>query len=276
MKNFCKDLNIESEILKKKLDFLSTRAEWHEAQSENSQTNNAHQACAATLWRDAGAAALILGQIGKAKSCFGRAGNLRIRLGFWDGFYLMRLGGVDMSHTIDKYRGIYKSKKNFTTEILFGSPYQLISIIQAADSHGVFGQKLMDKAYSLLERKGDYLVGITQVPAADYVRMLRDLKNDPFSDDTCRTLLTMLLQRKKLIMAAQLDQFHWKRAQKPAALVDMDLLACGMARQNIARHLRERLSDFISLDDSVFMPLYAAELLQPSPSRDVMPQPKPF
>lgn len=268
MKEFCKYLNIESAILEKKLNFWSTRAEWHVTQSENFQTNNVHQACAATLWRDAGAAALILGQIDKAKLHFKRAGDLRIRLGFYDGFYLMRLSGADISHTTNKYREMFKFDEAFMNQTAARSPHQLISIIQAADSHSIFWQNLVEKAESLLEKYGNYLLGVTQTPVAHYVRVLRDLQHDRLREDTYLTLMTMLLQRRKLIMAAQLDRFHWKRVQKPAALIDMDLLACGMVGQNITMHLDKRL---FPVDNSDFMPFYAAKLLRAPPEHDVMP-----
>ena len=99
MVDFSEALGIDPDILAGRLKFLSARAEWHLKQPEGRGrvvpgSRVMHLACAATLRRDAGAIALMLGSAEHARSEFMAAGYLRLELGFYDGFYLLRLGEV--------------------------------------------------------------------------------------------------------------------------------------------------------------------------------------
>lgn len=92
------ELELDSKRLAQRLGFLQGRVRWHDLQIASAQDLkrvNLHDACAATLERDAAAIAMLLGNIPQAKAQLISSGRRWLGLGLFVGAYLMRLGGSD-------------------------------------------------------------------------------------------------------------------------------------------------------------------------------------
>ena len=199
-----------------------------------------HMACAATLDRDAGAIALILGQVQEARSAFTSAGYLHLQLGFYDGFYLLRLGdsGSEFRHWAPGdalswlERSLHGGERKWDGLPPFAaaasrSPRQLVSVLQAAGSWNTHLDKAAELASVRLKVYAAYLLGATQTTVESYLNLLKELRVGQLGGGR-RTLIGMSVKRVELLSAARRDQFHWRLAQKPADLIDMDLLSIGL------------------------------------------------
>ena len=290
MVEFSESLEINREVLMARFDFLSKRAEWHLGRPDYREhmvpaASALHLACAATLRRDAGAIAVLLGRMEQARSEFTAAGNIRLQLGFYDGLYLLRLS--ETSSTLgarafgDVLPWIERSLSGDEREreglppfatAASRSPRQLISVLQAASAMNSPLGEVAELASERLQIYAAYLLGVTQTPVERYIKLFSELRRGELGDGR-KTLIGMSLKREELIAAAQRDKFHWRLAQKPADLIDMDMLALGLSAierdEDLFEHVRSIAEEF---GPTVQVPFDAARLLRTLPPRSTPPR----
>ena len=115
---------------------------------------------------------------------------------------------------------------------------------------------------------GAYPLGVTQIPVEQYVKLYYQLRNGQL-DDGRRTLMSMSVRREELIAAAQRDHFHWRLAQKPGDLIDMDLLSLGLMALEHNEELFEQARRIAGeFGPTGRIPFDAARLLRPLPPRE--------
>ena len=282
MAGFSEVLGIDPEMLAARLKFLSIRAQWHRKQADSEGRTlpgspAMHLACAATLTRDAGSVALLMGNAEQARSEFAAAGDLRLQLGFFDGLYLLRLGEVasifggsvrdDAALWIERSLRGEPEREGLPPFAVAASrsPLQLVSLVQAADkAMPPFGEAVQ-LALRALRVYSAYPLGVTQIPVARYLDLLNGLRHGELGDGR-RTLVAMTAWREETVAVAQLDRFHWRLAQKPADLIDLDMLSLGLAAlmrdENLFEQVREIAGAF---GPTARLPFDAARLLMRPP-----------
>lgn len=289
-------LHLDPKLLVRRLRFLSARAKWHEqlvanAVREEVGSLDMHSACAATLRRDAGAIALILGQVDEARREFRRAGSYWLNLGFYEGLLLLRLGRVETStrdnflssipgwigRSLEHIREPTEHEPRFASAAL-RSPRQLVSLIQAGNDSGSILASLNVQALQRLQIYRGYPLGVTQTPVARYLELLEGVRREKLSADHFKTLVGMSIRRSELISAAQEDNYHWRMALKPNDLIDIDILAIGLAALEHGEGFFAHVRSFASRWGSTAqLPFDLAEVLglPPKPEPDPEPAPEP-
>lgn len=240
---YADDLGLDPERLERRISFLIDRAVAHDE-----FTTDLHVACAATLRRDAGAIALLLGRIGEARTLFLAAGQQWADLGVFAGYFLMSLarlssgvpwfesekGLADVERLLLSDQPAEKAqiegdRRQFNA-MSINSPRQLLNLFQAASGErhrSERASRLASLAAGRLSPNAALQVGTTGVPLAVYLRLYDALARGNLSRRDRDSLLALAIRREELILAAQNDRHHWRLLHKPFELIDFDLLALG-------------------------------------------------
>ena len=126
-------------------------------------------------------------------------------------------------------------------------------------------------ALERLQVYGAYPLGVSQTPIERYLKLFHELRDGQLGGGR-RTLIAMSIQREELITAAQHDRFHWRLAQKPADLIDMDLLSLGLTALERDESLFEQAQGIAGeFGPMARVPFDAARLLRPLPPRETTP-----
>lgn len=271
MADFSEALEIDPHILEARLRFLSARIDWHLKRG----TSAMHRACAATLQRDAGAIALILGRVDDAQLRFVAAADLRFQLGFYDGLQLLQFGGPSLRSQPAFERDLAWVERSLLdadrkhedvpplAAAASQSPRQLVSVLQAADFLDIGGAAGL--AAERLQVYAAYPLGVTQISVGAYLKLYFQLREGHL-DSGRRTLIAMSSRREELIKAAQLDRFHWRLAQKPGDLIDFDILSLGLTALEHDEHVFEQAREIAAeFGPTGAIPFDAARLLRPLP-----------
>ncbi|MBX3501642.1 MAG: hypothetical protein KF889_19550 [Alphaproteobacteria bacterium] len=244
MAGYAEVLGLDSQRLRRRLLFLNDRAKAHDAlQSE------LHIACAATLRRDAGAIALLLGQTEEALHLLSAAGRQWADLGVYSGYFLMSLArrsrgaswfendteldDIERSLTSEQAAKDFSRKAGQTTlgAMSNSSPRQLLSLFQAAGGGRRRSGRASRLALPAAKRLGPSSgteVGVTGMPLAGYLRLYDAFGTGEVSVRDQDSLFALAMRRDEQISVARADQYHWRLLSKPAEIIDFDLIALGM------------------------------------------------
>lgn len=247
MTDYADNLQLDPGRLSRRASFLIDRAKVHDdkaAKAGDRSLADRHIACAATLRRDAGAIALLIGNVEKAMDLFRSAGRLWAELGLYSGYFLLALAGDEsnidigwIERSLDpRFDGEPPREEDSTRRYRdrsAQSPRQLLSLIEglgmAVESKH---RRLMLLARKRLRPSDGVLVGTSNLPIASYLRLFDELRGGETSQSLHDSLLAITIQRQELIAAAQADEYHWRLTQRPAELIDFDLVALGIAAVN--------------------------------------------
>jgi hypothetical protein len=250
------ELGLKPEKVAQRIAFLEQRAKAH-LQSEGGR-RDFEQACAAALLRDAGALALLLGDIPKARTLLLTAGSGFAGLGLFAGYALMSLAGPgwwfkerrdELSGVLDLFNDATKSaipkeaqeddhlgfldrerpRQPFMTASL-GSTRQLVFLYQALAAHrdeddmagafaGVLERRLLETPTTP--------IGPTGLPLLSYFKAMEASRHGDFASATRDALASVAGLRAEQLQAAQEDRYHWRLAMAPTDLIDFDLMALG-------------------------------------------------
>lgn len=258
MTDYTDSLRLDTERLFRRASFLIDRAEAHEEQAATADDRNLadrHVACAATLRRDAGAIALLIGNVEGAVGLFRGAGQLWAKLGLYSGYFLLALADDDPSREIDwierslrwtldeetpRESGVTRRYQQRSSH----APRQLLSLIEGLEMADEREHRhLASLARERIQPNGGAPVGTSNLPIASYLRLFDELRRGEFSSRSRDNLLAIVIQRQELIAAAQADRFRWRMAQRPAELIDFDLIALGIAAINGGQTVQDELRE---------------------------------
>jgi hypothetical protein len=241
---------VEPERLRRRIEFLQSRAEVHLASSEDTL----HRACAATQLRDAGCVALLIGEMTEARHHLRRAGHLFLHLGLAAGSTLIALAGTRTARQeVMEYQDVIDSvsrqwdrerarERDAPTrplaEMSRGAPRQMFSLMQAEwltrTTPNAF---LLDDDLAMrraLERNGGHPVGSTGLSMETYSRMAEWMlqqrqsrvesksRDESMPEFVVRGFATVASTRAEYIRAAMHDSYHWRLIARPAELLDLD------------------------------------------------------
>lgn len=284
---------IEPDRLQQRLAFLQDRAQAHlnaleEVVDVAGERAMLDRACAATLLRDAGCIALLLGWMDDARRLLSEAGRHFLALGMPVGAGLVALADIDQTaEQLSAYEDVVqgarqqwgpaetrerKDRRRPMSERARGEPRQLLGIMQAdwlmVESGKASKMFLDSEAMRIrLDRAGGYAAGATGLSIDSYVRLADEFVRHPelnVSEQTWidRSLSIFYAARSENLHTARKDVFHWRMLPRPAELVDLDgtilmILALGT---NLGSELLERAyeRDVPILD----APLHIAEALR--------------
>jgi hypothetical protein len=247
MTDYADNLQLDPGRLSRRASFLIDRAKVHDdkaAKAGDRSLADRHIACAATLRRDAGAIALLIGNVEKAMDLFRSAGRLWAELGLYSGYFLLALAGDEsnidigwIERSLDPRFDGEPPREEDSTRRYRGrsaqSPRQLLSLIEGLGmAVELKHRRLMLLARKRLRPSDGVLVGTSNLPIASYLRLFDELRGGETSRSLHDSLLAITIQRQELIAAAQADEYHWRLTQRPAELIDFDLVALGIAAVN--------------------------------------------
>lgn len=277
-----KDLGFDPERLRRRVDFLKDRAIAHE--EAKGRTEMADAACAAALLRDAGATALLLGDLDTAVAFLRDAGRRWANLGLFGGYALLRLadGGAwenresDLKR-IQEYlvdeREISDSKERlarFAAELPFfegslSSARQLLNLYQAIlptpSFNGGF-ESLRDTIHKRLVDAAVTSAGPADMPMRSYLRLLDDAATGDIGASSQKNFQAIVFQRDSQLSVAREDGFHWQHALGPTDLIDLDLLVVCLAAVE-SKSLKLFEVDFDSFDPLLKQTVEVAARLRP-------------
>lgn len=244
MADYLSELELDPERFARRITFLVDRAKAHE-----DRKNDLDTACAATLRRDAGALALLLGRSEQARSLFLTAGRQWSELGIYAGYFLMSLGQQSLGQSwfegeknLDEIESSLsfdqpvedtetKIDRRQLRQMSRNSPRQLLSLYQAAGGGRRRSQRALRLARGAAKRLSPSMgspIGTTGIPLGSYLRLYNALGSSDVSQSDRNSLFALAIRRDELVSAAQADRYHWRLLLKPAELIDFDLLALGI------------------------------------------------
>lgn len=286
------DLPVER--LEHRYVFLIDRAKAHLNARESGGLHSPmawrEQACAATLMRDAGCIALILGKPAEASANLLGAGHLLLKLGLPAGAALVLLGNPREGSLIgeafaplfadtawQRSRQEHSHRDDARTRLdATHEPRQMLGLGQAQrialafGESGLFGANGEGDDVQLryrLERRGGHPVGITglsieaYLALADQLSVPQQIAPKPDFLEVPRSLELLFALRAEGLQAARKDRYHWQLVPRPAELIDLDslilmLVALGQEQSSLLE--RALPADAPALTD---MPFRAADLL---------------
>lgn len=280
-------LDFNPEELYRRRAFLTDRAMWHgETQAGKKDTASPSQLFAATLWRDAAAISIILGDFPDARDSLKRAAAAYLNQGVLYGLLLATLAGDRRAwrthaQSLQPLR-VYLAQVHLQTERIPQDvllPYvpqsDLVSTLQSfsVDPPGLRMREQDEDGGTLFEQLNvavEDRLGIQDEagPSALYIRALltltsgeRDAAVERLPLERYLTALSMT--READLAAARKDKFNWSLMQNPADVVDFDLmvLAIALAGRGIKPAYIEKI--FGSVDDTVALPIRAGRELFP-------------
>jgi hypothetical protein len=236
--------------LERQENFLIDRAVSHDEATGDKKTW--HDACAASLIRDAAAIAVLRGDADKAVKLFRESGTRFATLGMFVGFSLLefsRSGGAvrwrSEHQGIDGRisRAMYPDKEHAHEEsarepFLLASavsPRQLIHLchaLSAPQEPDKQDLQLRDRVRNMLSPLAELPIGPTGIPLAGYLKLFDEVSqmnsNVARLSSTARdTFLSAILRRREQLNAARADKWHWKMLLNPTDVIDLDLVALG-------------------------------------------------
>jgi hypothetical protein len=242
MPDYVTELGLDAERMHRRIEFLRDRAKGHLGRQ-----THVDRACAATLHRDAGLIALLLGKVSDARSLFHRAGREWENLGLFAGYLLESFADRERNFVAADEDGVFfrlksamsrdaRPKKVEAEEQPFeaasrSSPRQLLNLYQATGAERRRSHTTDLLAVEILRRlapNAAMMVGMTGLPLRGYLSLFNSLSRDVPTHRDRDLLFSMAVWRQELLTAAQADKFHWRMMQRPAALIDIDLLALGL------------------------------------------------
>ncbi|WP_156526855.1 hypothetical protein [Bradyrhizobium sp.] len=269
--------------LERQRAFLEIRAKTH----LNSEINRQwHQCAAATLLRDAGAVAFIIGDIDGGRLLLRQSGALFFEIGFAGGLQLLYIAGAldtnenEARSRVDKFETAFylrdrpSGQPSIHLEFRFDEasfrPPQLLRIYQALAGRLSEDEKWSDlrgTIYSSLMVNSTMPVGATRIPISAYLSAYDQVaKRVPEAKTVAtrslkRVLGSLVERREELIMAARRDRFHWKALLRPAELIDFDLLALLVAGTRRGKRSKLIASVFTARDPITALPQTLAKEL---------------
>ena len=272
---------MERERLQLRLAFLRARASFHlEAREEQVM----HQACAGSLLRDAGAIALLLGDVAAGSNYLVRAGETWARIGLFAGYSLLSIGessqwwrsrrselGAVAQELISLSRPIHDEgtigAMNAKITLLSSSlstPRQLLDLYVALRDVGNDDESvgvLRKHARWRLVEVPSGPIGTIRAFLPDYLALLDAAQVGELRKSDRDTLMAITFRRIEQLRAARRDTYHWRKALAPADILDFDLLAVCIAAVDSSTD--EYLGEILDRDDRlVSLPLEAARALR--------------
>ena len=281
-------LGFEPEELYRRRDFLTGRAMWHaEMQAGKKDTRAPRQLFAATLWRDAAAISIILGDFPSAKDLLKRAATAYLSQDVLYGLLLATLAG-DLrawrthAHSLGPLH-IFLAQPDLQDERVpqdIPLPYvpqsDLISTLQSfAVAPPQFERRrqgdrserwLFEQLCTAVEDR----LGIQDEvgPSSLYLRALLTLTSGEIGIAAKelpieRYLIALSTAREAEIAASRNDKFNWFLMQNPADIVDFDvmLLAIVLEERSIEPAFIDKI--FGPVDSAVALPIHASRGLFP-------------
>lgn len=291
------ELGLDSERLQRRIGFLESRATAHmerEIDPHDRPRRDLERACAAGLWRDAAALALLLDDPKRARTFLRKAGVQWAELGLFAGYSLMALADRDPWWTerradIDavlqtlrlqterpeesaergRTRGDELEAQTLHRQPLIvasaGSTRQLLHLYQSlvakrdTDPEVQATTALVRKR---LEESPAAPVGPTGVPLDAYLDLLDAASHGDVGGSVADSVSGLVMRRAEQLQAARRDEYHWRLALKPAELVDFDLLAIATTSLDV-RQTDEPFADrFRARGGGVELPMRAARGLR--------------
>ena len=236
---------IDRDRLQRRVTFLCSRANAH---LEMSLRHEGHTACAATLLRDAGCVALLLGETTTARDYLREAGHHFLELGLAGGSVLIVLADAkkaaeELEAYSDTIEGIRHQRSREEAEVherrisqmaytARSSLRQMLSQLQADQLMTEFeGRRSMREEYAMaqvLKRNGGYPVGNTGLSIDSYRALtdwLTEQRRQPhrrIPDFVNATIVTLATKRAENIRAAMRDKFNWAKLARPSEILDLD------------------------------------------------------
>ena len=282
-------LGFDLEELFRRRDFLIGRALWHaEFQAGTKDTATPGRLFAATLWRDAAAISIIIGDFPNARQLLKSAAVAYLSQDVLYGLLLATLAGDrrawrTYAPSLAPLR-VYLADPHVQAEGIpqdVPLPYvpqsDLVSTLQSfavappqmrrrkqGDDDGE--RRLFEQLNTAVEDR----LGIQDEvgPSSLYVRALLTLTSDEANAADVklpveRYLTALVTAREADIAAARKDKFNWSLMQNPADVVDFDVMVLAMALAG--RGIDPDLIDTIfgGIDDPVALPIHASRALSP-------------
>ena len=237
-------LGLDRERMERQVGFLKDRARWHDRRE-----TPLDRACAATARRDSGIIALLLGKTNAARTSLAHAGRDFLSIGLFSGYLLQSLAEADHDARAIAEDGMLerirqddasadpKARRERDEGLLHferlsrESPSQLLNLYQALRIQRVRDLRLREAAEMAsikLRKKASLGIGLTDVPMQTYLRLFDHFGVNDVSERDIQTLFAISAQRRDLIDAARVDEYHWRMLLKPTVIVDLDFIALGM------------------------------------------------
>lgn len=276
----------DKEFLFRKVMFLESRADVHDAKSKDDPTNQ-HRLCAATLSRDAGAIAAYLRNAETASKYLRRAGKSFAYAGLFSGFSLLETCGAGVGYNwLRQYFGEDQPVRQILRAVDAGrdgddphetarrgndlmkswaSAQQLLSLYHVSrssddiDDAGLLRERLSERKSASV---GEFGVSLWEYLELVDVAATSD-KNTKLGGSAEETFYEMMRSRSRALRKAREDSWHWNRVLNPAALIDMNLLALStlMLRKSGSTAPFDRIAEaFGERDHLVSLPINLARL----------------
>lgn len=296
---------MDADWLRRRIVFLEARASVHLDAANIDDFAISHQslsgdpvirlACAGTLLRDAGATALLVGDIETARALLGRAGHAWSRLGLFAGYLLLCIASPRpwwQEHRED----LLRIRRVLSSESPVSEPLEITKrqridhplLVSSASSN----RQLLDLYQSLQTSSSVSLskhpsveevdaitaivrtrliearsarIGGAQVSMAAYLALLDGICRRELDWAQQETLLSLIVMRQERLRVAREDVYRWRRMNDPANVIDFDTLAlCLLA---IASDSVDQLDKSLRKRDPwVALPLTLAKTLHEQPS----------
>lgn len=242
---------VPPERLHQRLEFLEDRAvahidRVHERDDLHERETGLARACAATLWRDAGCVALLVNEIGKARTLFTVSGREFLALGLPTGARLIALANLRESSAIlrnfeDVVEGTREQWKRSQARQRRGplrpmidsgreSPRQVLSMMQVdwlTTEIEPRDPRRSDPMRAALGRNAGHPAGTTGLSIDSYSKVadwltVEQRSGSGMPEQIRSKIETLAATRAEHLRAAQADSFHWRQLARPAELIDLD------------------------------------------------------
>lgn len=272
------ELGLDPDRLERRLRFLLERAAVHDDRGSLLDI-----ACAATLRRDAAAVNLLLGQPNQARPLFGKAGRQLADLGVFAGYSLISLSqptadtsefvSQDELGEIEQSLSAYSASEPFAQgsdrmaklRLSTNSPQQLLKLFQATRRRRhspTRASKIAEIASLRLSANANVLVATVGIPLPIYLRLYDQLSFGEITPADRSSIMGFSIRRDELMSVARADSYHWRLAQKPADLIDFDLVSLGIAAINAGPKSESLLFDVLGEGGvAAHLPFYVAKEL---------------
>lgn len=291
------ELGLDPERLERRVGFLEDRAAAHverEIKPGDRARRDLERACAANLWRDAAALALLLDDPKRARKLLGKAGVQWATLGLFAGYSLMTLADrtpwwmerrSDLGFVLRILRlqterpevaaerdrdetGTVEAEAVHRQPLIVassGSTRQLLHLYQSLAAKRDADSEIRETAALVrrrLEEAPAAPVGPTGVPLDTYLDLLDAATHGDLSGSVADSVSGLVMRRAEQLQAARRDEYHWRLALKPAELVDFDLLAIATTSLDVRQTDEPFANRFRDRGGGVELPMRAARGLR--------------
>lgn len=268
MAGYAAQLGLDPERIERRLKFLIDRVSWYLGVGEAAQARELtvrsgpalqlERACAATLARDVGLLSLLLGDVDWARMSLAAASRQWLELGLFAGFALAGFARPSWQAIAEDEFGLIGRYLETTGDDRFadfeedgsqfvapGLPFeaesrssarQALSLVQAARGRHRLSGSAADRVAAVSERASARLLvstsemaGATGMPLRGYVKLFRSVDVMDVASEQRDQLFSIAVRRAMLIDDARADAVHWQMLQKPAELIDLDLMALAIS-----------------------------------------------